>query len=157
MTQRSGPAFTVTSNAGLLNVLMSPCTVSAATDAPGEGARQFTAIWDTGATNSVITQDVVDSCGLIPTGMERVYNVSGYAILETYLVSIELPNRGRYVPVRVTKGDLLGAADVLIGMDIINTGDFAVTNFGGVTKFSFRFPSLGHIDFVEAEEARVQE
>ena len=157
MTQRSGSAFTVTSNAGLLNVLMSPCTVSAATDAPGGDARPFTAIWDTGATNSVITQDVVDSCGLIPTGMERVYNVSGYAIQETYLVSIELPNRGRYVPVRVTKGNLLGAADVLIGMDIISTGDFAVTNFGGFTKFSFRFPSLEHIDFVEAEEARAEE
>ena len=37
--------------------------------------------------------------------------------------------------------------------DIINTGDFAVTNLGGITKdFSFRFPSLEHIDFVERPE-----
>lgn len=157
MTQRRDSAFTVTSNAGLLNILMSPCTVSAATDAPRDGGRRFTAIWDTGATNSVITQDVVNACGLIATGMERVYNVSGYTMQETYLVTIELPNRGRYTPVRVTKGNLLGAADVLIGMDIINTGDFAVTNFGGITKFSFRFPSLEHIDFVESGEARTQE
>ena len=33
-------------------------------------------------------------------------------------------------------------------MNIINTGDFAVTNYNGVTKFSFRVPSLAHIDFV---------
>ena len=38
--------------------------------------------------------------------------------------------------------------DVLIGMDVINNGDFAVSNHGGVTKFSFRLPSQGHIDFV---------
>ena len=155
MTQRRDSAFTVTSNTGLLNVLMSPCTVSPAMDVPGGSMHSFTAIWDTGATNSVITQDVVDACGLIATGMERVYNVSGYAVQEAYLVSIELPNRGRYTPVRVTKGNLLGAADVLIGMDIINTGDFAVTNFGGITKFSFRFPSLGHIDFVESGETGI--
>ena len=39
--------------------------------------------------------------------------------------------------------------DVLIGMDIISQGDFAVTNHGGITKFSFRMPSVTHIDFVE--------
>ncbi len=154
MTERRGSAFTVTSNTGLLNVLMSPCAVSSATGAADERAHPFTAIWDTGATNSVITQNVADACGLVAIGMDKVYNVSGYAIQETYLVAIELPNGGRYAPVRVTKGDLLGEADVLIGMDIINTGDFAVTNLGGITKFSFRFPSLEHIDFVEREESR---
>lgn len=40
-------------------------------------------------------------------------------------------------------------ADILIGMDVINRGDFAVTNVGGITKFSFRVPSEAHIDFVE--------
>lgn len=152
MTERRSSAFTVTSNAGLLNVLMSPCTVSSATGAADERNRPFTALWDTGATNSVITQDVVDACDLVAIGMDKVYNVGGYAIQETYLVAIELPNGGRYAPIRVTKGELLGEADVLIGMDIINTGDFAVTNLGGITKFSFRFPSLEHIDFVEQAE-----
>jgi len=28
-------------------------------------------------------------------------------------------------------------------------GDFAVSNFNGTTKFTFRLPSLGHIDFVQ--------
>ena len=49
---------------------------------------------------------------------------------------------------RVTKARLSVDADVLIGMDIIGTGDFAVTNLNGLTKFSFRVPSLEHIDFV---------
>jgi hypothetical protein len=33
-------------------------------------------------------------------------------------------------------------------MDIISMGDFAVTNFSGVTQFSFRVPSMEAIDFV---------
>ena len=47
---------------------------------------------------------------------------------------------------------VLKDTDVLIGMDIINRGDFAVTNQNRKTKFSFRFPSIGDIDFVEEDE-----
>jgi hypothetical protein len=42
-------------------------------------------------------------------------------------------------------------------MDLISQGDFAVTNFQGLTKFSFRVPSLRHIDFVQEHNARVQQ
>ena len=38
--------------------------------------------------------------------------------------------------------------DVLIGMDIINLGDFAVSNVEGSTCFTFRMPSLEEFDFV---------
>ena len=37
--------------------------------------------------------------------------------------------------------------DVLIGMDIISQGDFAISNYGGKTQFSFRIPSQEHIEF----------
>ena len=110
---------------------------------------QFDAIWDTRATNSVITQDVVDACGLAATRMAKVYHVDGSSLVETYLVNIGLSNNVSYHGVRVTKGNLPNGADILIGMNIINTGDFAVTNFNGITKFSFRVPSVEHIDFVE--------
>jgi hypothetical protein len=108
---------------------------------------QFDAIWDTGATASVITQGVIDACGLTPTGIARVHHVKGSSLAETYLVNIGLPNAVGYSAVRVTKGEFVGG-DILIGMDIIGTGDFTVTNFDGFTKFSFRYPSVGHIDFV---------
>lgn len=74
---------------------------------------------------------------------------------ETYLVNIRLPNSVAFMGVRVTKGNL-GDADVLIGMDIISQGDFAVTNLGGLTKFSFRVPSATHIDFVEDDKKRAR-
>jgi hypothetical protein len=42
---------------------------------------------------------------------------------------------------------MVADADVLIGMDIIGEGDFAVTHQDGKTTFSFRVPSLKTIDF----------
>jgi hypothetical protein len=39
--------------------------------------------------------------------------------------------------------------DVLIGMDVITTGDLAITNHNGKTTFSFRVPACEEIDFVE--------
>lgn len=45
-------------------------------------------------------------------------------------------------------GNDLGDVDMLIGMDVISKGDFAVTNVGGITTFSFRIPSQETIDYV---------
>ena len=41
-------------------------------------------------------------------------------------------------------------------MDIITRGDFAVTNRGGKTTFSFRIPSQADIDFVKDDNAANQ-
>jgi len=110
------------------------------------------AIWDTGATASVITQEVVDTCGLKPTGMMQVHGVGGPELAETFLVNIGLPNGVGFANVEVTKGKILGS-QMLIGMDIITAGDFSITNMGGRTVFSFRIPSVRTVDFVkEAEE-----
>ena len=78
-----------------------------------------------------------------------VNHVDGSSQVETYLVNIRLPNGAVFYGVRVTKAKLTGSANVLIGMNIISRGDFTVTNFNGITKFSFRIQSARHIDFVE--------
>jgi hypothetical protein len=49
---------------------------------------------------------------------------------------------------RVAQIVLHGGIDVLIGMDIIGSGDFSVTHHNGKTTFSFCCPSLREIDFV---------
>lgn len=68
---------------------------------------------------------------------------------EVYLVNLYLLNGVAFSEIHVTKAERLGDADILIGMSVITCGDFAVTNFKGRTKFSFRIPSLEHIDFVK--------
>lgn len=108
----------------------------------------FLAIWDTGATGSVINQKVVDACSLKPTGMMQCHGVHGTQTVETYLVNILLPNKVVFQNVQVTKGQLGDEVSVLIGMDIISAGDFSITNCDGVTLFSYRIPSQRHIDYV---------
>lgn len=119
---------------------------------PAPPMNPFTAIWDTGATGSMITQAVVDACGLTPTGMTEVHHAHGSSLAEVFLVNIGLPNAVAFSGIPVTKGVLPGNSEVLIGMDIIATGDFAVTNLNGKTKFTFRVPSQADIDFVKEEQ-----
>lgn len=113
----------------------------------------FEALWDTGATHTVITQRVVDACGLVSDGPQKVYLAYGETITDKYVIDLSLPNGLRIDGLVVTRGDFSGA-DLLIGMDVIAMGDFAVTNHAGQTKFTFRVPSQGGIDFVlEARQA----
>jgi len=95
----------------------------------------------------VITQDVIATCDLKPTGMTRVHGVTGEHHAETFLVNIRLPNNVAFFGIQVTRGDIRGA-QVLIGMDIITHGDFSFTNLNGNTVFSFRVPSIASVDFV---------
>ncbi len=154
MPSPQSTSFTTVGVGGLLNVLKNRCGITHAF-IPGQGQTppqpvEFDAIWDTGATNSVITQAVVDACRLMPIGMTQVHAVNSTDISEIYLVNIHLPNNVAFVGMRVTKGKLPGnESGILIGMDIINSGDFAVTNKNGITKFSFRVPSEADIDFVQ--------
>jgi uncharacterized protein YchJ len=69
------------------------------------------------------------------------------------LINIILRNNVGIPYLRVTEGIIHGSYDVLIGMDIINKGDFAVTNKDGKTAFSFRTPSVECIDFTKPESS----
>ena len=97
----------------------------------------------------MISQTVVDACGLAPISRTKVTGVHGTEESDVYLVNIRLPNNVEFPGLRVTQGEF-GDADIIIGMDVITKGDFTVTTYNGVTKFSFRVPSEEHIDFVPA-------
>jgi hypothetical protein len=113
---------------------------------------KFNAIWDTGATNSVITKNVVNKLNLIPTGMTEVHGVNSKSIRNTYLVNFFLPNRIGIKEVNVTESEIHGV-DVLIGMDIICIGDFSIANYKGQTTFCYSFPPHHNkIDLCERAE-----
>ena len=114
---------------------------------------QFKGIWDTGATDTVITQNVVDTCGLKPIGMAIVNTASGQANQPVFLINLLLPNNVEFT-LRVTLGQMKDA-NILIGMDVICRGDFVITNKDAKTVVSFRIPSTQCIDFVkEINEAK---
>lgn len=82
-------AFTIKSNSGILNQLTTMVNVVVPNT---KYSYQVKAIWDTGATASVITESVVQSLGLIPTGMSNVHTANGVALQSTFIVDIVLPN-----------------------------------------------------------------
>ncbi len=137
---------------GLTNVLKNDVEIVAAVGAEVEWAR-FVAIWDTGATNTVVTKRVAESCRLKSTGMVQIDGVNSTGLAPTYFVNIRLPNTVEIQGLKVSQADrLVGDAEILIGMDIINLGDFAVSSWQQRTMFSFQIPSLGPIDFLPANQ-----
>ena len=153
---RAKPRSFTSKSQGLRNTLYSQVLTSNAINSTSENANptehnanRYNAIWDTGATGTVITQKVVDDCALSPTGVVEVQTAAGKTKVNSYLAHVWLPNKIVVSDVEVTFGELGHGVDVLIGMNIIGKGDFAVTNKDEKTVFSFRIPSVEHIDFVK--------
>jgi predicted aspartyl protease len=145
-------AFTIEHD-GVARMIKSECGVSTSFNPildKGEHPKvcKYIALWDTGATGSVITKKVIDDLSLVPTGVIQAFHAQGDGMVNTYLVNILLPNNVGFISLPVTEGVLKGM-DVLIGMDIISGGDFAITNLNGKTTFTFQVPSVKKIDFVK--------
>lgn len=105
--------------------------------------------WDTGATGTCISKQVVAKLGLQPTGMINVQTPSGIGTMNKYMVNLTLNNKLTILDFPVMDSEIGSQGiDVLIGMDIISIGDFAVSNFEGRTQFSFRIPSQEHVEFL---------
>ncbi len=121
------------------------------TEKSNEKLKTYKALWDTGATQSVITKNIVDDLQLVPIDSIPVHHAGGKSLSDVYLIDIVLPNHVIFSALRVTTMQVTNnfPINVLIGMDIISSGDFAVTNHNGKTSMSFMFPSYQKIDFVD--------
>lgn len=145
-------SFTLSSDGGKLRELKTKCGVCPAFD-PSKGGKhpkvsEYIGLWDTGASGTVISHRVVASLDLKPVGKSKVFHADGESVVNNYLINLFLPNKVAFQSIRVTEG-VLNGFDLLIGMDIITTGDFSITNVGGNTTFSFRVPSIEKVDFVD--------
>ena len=108
---------------------------------------EFEAVWDTGATGTVISEEVVSQLGIQPIDRINSHTANGTRIANVFLVNVYLPNDVVFPGLRVIDGNI-PSTSVLIGMDIIGQGDFAVTHSDNKTCMSFRLPSLEKIDFL---------
>ncbi|MCF0178968.1 MAG: retroviral-like aspartic protease [Bacteroidales bacterium] len=102
--------------------------------------RTMNCMWDTGSTNTLITQDIVDELGLEPYGRAVVSDNSMVEECDTYLVHIGLPTGNTVLNLEVLLTNSKDY-DVVIGMDVITMGDFVLTNANGKSVFSFRYPA----------------
>jgi hypothetical protein len=155
ITQPPFHAITLKADGGRLRELVTQAQVFISNDISRlfnipTKSEEVQAIWDTGATNTVISKKLTSQLGLIPTGKTTCNAVNQRYEADTYIVDIGLPNGLMIKAVQVTAADNLVDYDLLIGMDIITLGDMAITNFNGITWFSFRFPPDPiKIDYVE--------
>ena len=109
-------------------------------------------LWDTGATNSCITKKHAKELNLIPIQYASVTGVFGSREVPVYYVNVTLNNQDISVNIQVTECDSLSADEdvsMLIGMDVIGLGDFAISNYNKQTTMTFRTPSIAKTDYVE--------
>jgi hypothetical protein len=104
---------------------------------------EVTALWDTGATMTCVKPSLRDRLKLRQSELVEpiiMSGIGGDVEADGTLVSIwPAPNfKIELCPVYIT--DFPGDQELLIGMDIIGMGDFAVCNANGKTSFSFAMP-----------------
>ena len=142
-------AYTL-SHTGLVNVLVSDIEITKRDEDKSIAFFEGKGLWDTGATNTLITQKVVDKLGLKQTGTAYVNTANESAVLtSTYTIDIFIKGMDKRIPVIVTLGKVSDSIDCLIGMDVICLGDFTITHHKGLTVMTYRIPSLHCLDYVK--------
>jgi len=164
MAQKQLPTFHALTNSypGRVNRIITKIAVCDAFDPqnpPDElpPLAETDALWDTGATSSVITPAVVRALELVPSGRTITNHGGGASEHNTFIVNLTLPNGVGFTGVRVTELEkVVDNFGMIIGMDVISFGDFSITNYENKTCFSFRVPSQGSVDFVKEYNAKLR-
>jgi predicted aspartyl protease len=106
------------------------------------------ALWDTGAMLSVISPEVVSKLNLDIVDTVEIAGINGESEAEVAIISIRFPNSAVIEDVRAAVCKMTPGNEMIIGMDVITQMDFAITNGGGQTQFSFAIPPFENkIDF----------
>ncbi len=114
-------------------------------------------IWDTGASITTFDLSLVKRLGLKPIDQVDVQTAKGLRKAGVYYANVYLRTGKQsgvaFGAIRVIDGEILdgsgGDGKVLIGLDIISSGDFAVSNYQNRPLFTFRMPSRQQIDFTQ--------
>ena len=102
------------------------------------------AMWDMGATTTIISSRIVRQLCLQPYQQGGISGIGGASNTNTYLVHVLIPTGDVVTNCEVMESDFEDY-DVIIGMDIIGLGDFCFTNPDDKSVFSFRIPAKEHI------------
>jgi len=137
-------AFTTKQNKGLLARIISEAAIF---NPYNKKSIKVKALWDTGATCSVISNTIAKRILLKKICYAEMRHANGIERVPVFVTGIKLPNRVIIPELTVLSCKPIHEFDLIIGMDIIAKGDFAITGKNGNTKFSFRMPSIADIDF----------
>jgi len=114
------------------------------------------ALWDTGAMSTCIKPALWERLKLRPleSGRTKFAGIGGIVEADVSLVTLLLTSKLIIECCPVYVADFPGDTDILIGMDIIGIGDFAVCNADNKTSFSFVMPPFpDRVNFADKAEA----
>lgn len=107
----------------------------------GNPQRDCKAIFDTGATASMISSDIANELGLIPYGTATISGVHGTESSNIYIIDMIFRNGFKIPNISVSEAGGSAGFDLLIGMDIISKGTMLLSGAHGRTFFYFAYPS----------------
>ena len=104
------------------------------------GEIKANAIWDTGATSSMISAAMAKKLQLAPNGVVQIAGVHGIQNARCYYVDLVFGNGFCIPSIKVSEASDFGGFDLLIGMDIIGQGALVVNGTGNTLNVHFQFP-----------------
>lgn len=108
------------------------------------------AIWDTGAMHSCVCGNVIAALALKPLGQKKISSATGIQKTHKFRTNVFIEHLPYFELEVLECGPLLNESiGMLIGMDVISRGDFAITNHDGHTVFTFCVPSVGALNFCD--------
>jgi hypothetical protein len=115
--------------------------------------------WDTGANHTFISIDLKNRLNLVPIDSDVVSGLGGSQVIDVVRLAIKLPNDLFISSKHIGVCNMNSASkiDMLIGMDIIQLGDFHISNTDDKSVFSFVMPSLPKPFSLVAEADRLNE
>ncbi len=117
---------------------------------PVEG---LTAIWNTGSPVSLISSALAQKLGSTPVGIANINSKNGKILTPKHIINISLPDAFVVTDILVTEFPCT-EDKLIIGMDVIGLGDFAISQSEGNMIFSFQVPSSHALDFVNEIDAQ---
>jgi hypothetical protein len=114
----------------------------------------FQALWDTGTRESLITSPAITKLDLKSKGEGEISGTGGTG--RSRLFDVDIIFNNGYEKLNWNVYEYPGAKNkkygLVIGMDIISLGDFAITQKNGKAFLSFRTPPKRTIDFEKEDK-----
>jgi hypothetical protein len=102
---------------------------------------RFNAIWDTGASQTNISTDLVEKLNIPIIGKKPLGGIDTIIDTSTHKITIKLNDEIIFHDIEVVSSNIQSEyIDALIGMDIISQGDFYITHFDDEIRFDFVYP-----------------
>jgi len=98
---------------------------------------KVTAMWDTGATRSLINDSIVKKLQLKEINIAKIKHVAGTETYPVYSAALEIQGGMKIKEHRFVSFPNIHTFDMIIGMDIITLGKFCIENKNNNSFFSF--------------------